>query len=386
MAGWLHWRSAVDLVVLSVAVYFLLRWARGTRALRVVLAIFALHALGRLAWRFELTITGWLLDIGSVLLVLMLLFFFQPELRHAFMRLDSVLGLGLRPGRGGDSGYEAVSQAAFEMAASRVGALIVIARRDSLRELVSGGTALGAQISAPILAAIFDKTSPLHDGALLVESGLISWAGVVLPLTQRENLPPEYGMRHRAALGIAERCDALVIVVSEERGTVTLMHGLDRVEVCTVDSLLARLRDLTAPAPVSLPARLKSWCFSNLRYKLAASGLAAVLWATFILGTGATVRIVSVPVEFSGVPAGLEIATQTPTRLEVQLRGASWMMASVQMTGLTARFDLKMAREGTLVLRVAPENLNLPPGVSVDRVRPEVLTVRLSRRTDANKP
>ena len=384
--SWFHWQNAVDFVVLAVAVYFLLQWARGTRALRVVLAILALHACGRIAWQLDLTITGWLLDIASVLLVLMLLFFFQPELRHAFMRLDSVLGLGLRPGRGLESGHEAVSQAAFLMAAARVGALIVIARRDSLRELVSGGTALGAQISASILAAIFHKASPLHDGALLVEAGLISRAGVVLPLTQREDVPPEYGTRHRAAMGIAERCDALVVVVSEQRGEVTLVHGLQRVVARSGGELLALLQTLTTSPRTPLPARLKRWCFADLRYKLAACGLAGFLWAMSILGTGATVRIVSVPIEFSGVPAGMEIKTQSAMRLEVQLRGTSWMMASVQMTGLTARFDLKTARQGPATLKVGPENLSLPPGVSIDRVRPEVITVRLAPRSGAATP
>jgi diadenylate cyclase len=384
--GWFHWQNAVDFVALAAAVYLLLQWAKGTRAIRVVLAILGLHAAGRIAWQLDLTITGWLLDIASVLLVLMLLFFFQPELRHAFMRLDRLLGLGLRHGRGLESSLEAISQAAFSLAAARVGALVVIARRDSLHELVSGGTSLGAQISSSILAAIFYKTSPLHDGALLVEGSLISRAGAVLPLTQRREVPPEYGTRHRAAMGIAERCDALVVVVSEERGVVTLMHGLDRLEVRSSGELLAMLQRLSTAPRISLPARLKRWFFTDLRYKLAACGLAGLLWAMSILGTGATVRIVSVPVEFSGVPAGMEIKTQSAMRLEVQLRGTSWMMASLELTGLTARFDLKAAREGPVNLKVGPENLNLPPGVSVDRVRPEIITVRLAQRSAGTAP
>jgi diadenylate cyclase len=378
---WLQWQNAVDFAVLAAAVYVLLQWARGTRALRVVLAILGLHATARIAWQLDLTITGWLLDISSVLLVLMLLFFFQPELRHAFMRLDSLLGLGLRPAKSAESGFGAVSEAAFAMAAERVGALIVVARNDSLRELVSGGTSLGAEISAPILTAIFRKDSPLHDGALLIEANRISRAGVVLPLTQRELVPFQYGTRHRAAMGMAERCDALVIVVSEERGEVTLMQGLNTVPLGNAAELFGLLRTLTTLPKARPLAKLRRWCFADFRYKLAAAGIAAVLWAMSVLGTGATVRTISVPVEFSGVPAGLEISAQSALRLEVQMRGTSWLLASAGLTGMVARFNLGTAREGLATLKVGPDNLDLPPGVSVDRIRPDTISVRLVRRS-----
>ena len=384
--SWLRWQNAVDFVVLAAAIYILLQWARGTRALRVVLTILGLYTAARIAWQLDLTITGWLLDISSVLLVLMLLFFFQPELRHAFMRLDGLLGLGLRPAKTLEPGYEAVSETAFAMAAERVGALIVIARKDSLRELVSGGTSLGAEISAPIVSAIFRKDSPLHDGALIIEGGRISRAGVVLPLTHREDVPFRYGTRHRAAMGMAERCDALVVVVSEERGEVTLMHGLHTLQLGDVAELSNLLRTLTSLPKASLPSRLKRWCFADFRHKLAAAGIAAVLWAMSVFGTGATVRTVSVPIEFSGVPAGLDISAQSAARLEVQMRGASWLLASAGLTGLVARFNLTSARAGPVTLRVGAENLDLPPGVSVDSVRPEFITVRLVRRPARGTP
>jgi hypothetical protein len=114
-------------------------------------------------------------------------------------------------------------------------------------------------------------------------------------------------------------------------------------------------------------------------YKLAAVGIAAAIFLMSSVGAGSAVRTVSVPIEFSRVPAGTEIAAQSATRIEVQLRGASWLLASVQLTGLVARFDLGSAGSGAATLKVAPENLTLPPGVVLERVRPEVITVRLAR-------
>ncbi len=215
-------------------------------------------------------------------------------------------------------------------------------------------------MSPEILTAVFQKYSPVHDGAVLIEANRISRVGVVLPLTQRYAIPAEYGTRHRAAMGMAERCDALAVVVSEERGEVTLMHGRQIVPVADAAGLLNLLQSLLSRPPVTLPARVRRWLFSDLRYKLAAAGLSALLWGMSVLTTGATVRLASVAVEFAGVPAGMEIAEQPTTRLEVQLRGTSWFMSSVRWTGLVAHFDLKGADAGWLRLKVGPENLDLP--------------------------
>jgi uncharacterized protein (TIGR00159 family) len=331
--SWLRWQSVVDFLVLAGAVYAAMLWARGTRALRIVLAIAGVYMAARLAWRFELTITGWLLDILSVLLVVMLLFFFQPELRHAFLRLDSLLGLGFRPVRPLENVYTAVSEAMFSMAAARVGALVVIARSDPLDEFTSGGTTLGADVSTAILEALFYKSSPLHDGAAVIEGGRITRAGVVLPLTQREEVPFQFGTRHRAAMGIAERSDALVVAASEERGVVTLMHGLEIVPVSNAASLAGMLSSLAAPPSKSPAQRVRRWLVADLGYRLAALGIASGIYLLSTFGTGSVVRTVAVPVEFARVPSGMEVVSQSATRLDVQLRGASWLLASVELTG-----------------------------------------------------
>jgi len=375
--NWLRWQNAVDLAVLAGAIYMLLRWARGTRALRLVLVIFALYGSGRLAWKYDLTITGWLLDLASLLLVLMLLFFFQPELRHAFLRLDNLLGLGLHPAKPSDSAYQAIAQAAFIMAAGRIGALMVVARKDPLEELGTGGVALNAEISPEIITAIFRKESPIHDGAMLIESGRIARAGVILPFTQRENVPPHFGTRHRAAMGAAERSDGLVIAVSEERGEVTLMHGLEFRTIASASELASLLQKLSTPPAIPLGVRLRRWLLADFNYKLASVGLAVLLWLLSMWGTSAAVRTIRVPVEFSRVPAGMEITSQSALSLDVQIRGPGWLLASAQLTGITARFDLGEISAGWHTLKATPANLNLPPGLTVERVDPASVVVRL---------
>jgi uncharacterized protein (TIGR00159 family) len=375
-----RWQSVVDFVVLTAALYILLRWAQQARALRVALVVLGLHAAALVSRRFDLVLTSWVLDGAAILAIAMLLLVFQAELRRFFMRLDSVLNWRAEAASGSAEIYRAISQAAFRLAGESVGALIVLARRNAVTELVSGGIALDAAVSSEILQAIFQKTAPVHDGAVIVRGDRIGRASTVLPLTERERVPSYYGTRHRAAMGLAERCDALVVVVSEERGEVTLMEGRRIIRFDDEQKLAAMLEQLCAQPADGVGSRLRQWLFSNVRVKLAAVGLAVAIWSTSFLSTGTTVRTVSVPVQFVSVPAGMDISAPSTDWLEVQVRGSAWLMDSVSLTRLVASFSLRGARAGNAILPVGSRNLNLPPGVVMERVEPARISVRLLPR------
>jgi|SRR5580700_3555179 uncharacterized protein (TIGR00159 family) len=375
-----RWQSVVDFVVLTAALYILLRWAQQARALRVALVVLGLHAGALVSRHFDLVLTSWVLDGAAILAIVVLLLVFQAELRRFFMRLDSLLQWRSRSASRLSETYQAIDRAAFHMAGASVGALMVIVRRDAVTELVSGGIMLEAAVSSEILEAIFQKTSPAHDGAVIVRGDRIVRAAAVLPLTERERVPSYFGTRHRAGMGLAERCDALVVVVSEERGDVTLMEGrrIDRVD--DVQKLVQMLEKLCAQPAVGLKSKLRHWFISNARVKLAALGLAAAIWSTSFLSTGTTVRTVSVPVQFVSVPEGLDVGTPSTERLDVLVRGSAWLMDSVGLTRLVASFSLRGARAGTLELPVESGNVNLPPGMAMERVSPARITVRLVLR------
>jgi len=372
-----RWQSAVDFVVLTAALYTLLRWAQQARALRVALVVVGLHAGALVARHFDLVLTSWVLDGAAILAIVMLLLVFQAELRRFFMRLDSLLYWRSHSASRLDETYQSIAQAAFQMAGASVGALIVIVRQNAIAELVSGGIILEASVSAEILEAIFQKTSPVHDGAVLVRGDRIVRAAAVLPLTERERVPAYYGTRHRAAMGLSERSDALGVVVSEERGEVTLMEGRRMIRFDDEQKLAQTLEKLCAHPADSLGHAMRRRLFSNFRVKLAATGLAAAIWSTSFLSSGTTIRTISEPVQFVNVPAGMDI-TESPDRLDVQVRGSAWLMDSVSLTRMVASFDLRGARQGALDLTVHPGNLNLPPGIVMERVSPEKFTVHLA--------
>jgi uncharacterized protein (TIGR00159 family) len=374
-----RWQSVVDFVVLTAALYILLRWAQQARALRVALVVLGLHAGALVSRHFDLVLTSWVLDGAAVLAIVVLLLVFQAELRRFFMRLDGILSWRPQTASRLCETCQAIAHAAFGLAGPSVGALIVVVRRNAVTELVSGGIMLEAAVSPEILEAIFQKTSPVHDGAVIVRGDRIVRAAAVLPLTERERVPSYYGTRHRAAMGLSERCDALVVVVSEERGEVAMMEARRIVRFDDERKLAEALEELCAQPAEGAGSRLRQWLFSNLRVKLAAAGLAAAIWSTSFLSTGTTVRTVSVPVQFVSVPTDMDIATASD-RLEVEVRGSAWLMDSVGLTRLVASFNLHDARAGTLNLRVDAGNVNLPPGIVMERVSPDKITVRLSPR------
>ncbi len=378
----LRWQAIADLGVLTAGIYVALWWARQARALRIVLTLLGLHAGSLLAGHFEMPITSWVLEAAALIALVALVLGFQAEVRYAVLRLDSVSRLwsGAVPAKGLSS--KAIAEAAFALAARSVGSLLVIVRGDPVAELIHGGVVVGADISAELIEAIFQKGSPLHDGAAILEGPRVSRAAAVLPLTQRTDVPPYFGTRHRAAMGLAERCDALVVVPSEERGVLTLMHGRSTEGLAGPPQLAVAL-ELSGGADRRIGGVVRRALLSDLRLKGAALGIAAAIWSISFLLAGTTIRSVTVPLEFSNVPAGMEVSSQSADRLEAQLRGNAWVMDSLRMNRLVAHFDLSGAAPGTKTVRVTSGDFHLPPGVIVDRVVPPSITLSLSRVPEA---
>jgi diadenylate cyclase len=214
-----------------------------------------------------------------------------------------------------------------------------------------------------------------------VEGDRITRVNGVLPLTHRTYVPGFFGTRHRAAMGLAERSDALVVAVSEQRGQVTLFQRQDIHWVRDPDELVKMIHELHTGGREKFAVRLRRLLFANIPFKLTALGLASLVWSFSFFLTGTTVRTVTVPVEFSNVPAGTNISGQTVTELAVQLRGSPWLMESVNPDTLVAHFDLSNSKPGTIRLQVKPNDLDLPPGVVMDKVTPKSFSIRVTRES-----
>ena len=377
----LRWQGAVDFVVLTAAIALLLKWSLEARALRLALSILALRVGALLTDQLGLLITSWVLDAATVLALLVLVVSFQPELRRAVMRLDL-------PGRAARESQlpvlAAVASAAFALARVGCGALLVVLEDDSVAELITSGVPIAARVSPELLLAIFQKQSPLHDGAVLIDGDQVTQAGAILPLTQRP-VPEEYGTRHRAGLGLSERSDASVIVVSEERGTVTLMREGVPSPVVDADALVAALKTTTPPeiARAHQP-RLRRHLTAGV---VGASLVLSVLvWSATFLLPGKSVRVQTVPVEFTNVPNGLVIDSQSADTLQVSLRATDFIFGSVSLADLVARCDLAQAHAGTNVVHLNASMLDIPLGIRVERFAPGELRVKLTAPPPPARP
>jgi diadenylate cyclase len=226
----------IDIVLVATILFQLYRLIRGTAAFSIFIAIFFIYLFWLLvkALNMELVsaLLGHVIGVGVIALIIV----FQQEVRQFLLVLgnryitSSRFSLGrlfpsVREGPGSPRDAEEIVRACERMASKRTGALIVVGRKSSLDIFSEGGEILKAQISAELLETIFFKNTPLHDGAVLIEGGLILAARCPLPITERVLIPPRFGMRHRAAIGMAEHSDALIVVVSEESGFISVVDS-----------------------------------------------------------------------------------------------------------------------------------------------------------------
>jgi len=220
-------RSIADIALVFLLVYGILKLLRGTRAAPMAagIAVFALLywlAVNQALATLEFVLRGALLYIGVAIVVL-----FQAEIRRALIGFGNRFRLPFtmrRRGEPGENIYDEIALAATTLSSTKTGALIVIERNVGLKSIINGGVKLDAQLSYDLIVAIFNPASPLHDGAVVVRDQRIAAASCFLPLSLNPRLSKDLGTRHRAALGVTEDSDAVVIVVSEETGLISFVR------------------------------------------------------------------------------------------------------------------------------------------------------------------
>ena len=218
--------DVVDVLLVAVALYAAISFIRRTNSMRVAQGILLLLVALGLSSVLHLTLTSFILRQVFEIGVLAVIVLFQPEIRRALervgsYRLFSFLGRDV----GGQALEKVIRQTVYacvDMSKSRTGALIVFERTNRLNEAMASGTQIDALVSAELLKNIFYDKSPLHDGAVIVKEGRIAAAGCMLPLSENANLSRDLGMRHRAGIGMSERSDAVVVIVSEETGAISV--------------------------------------------------------------------------------------------------------------------------------------------------------------------
>jgi uncharacterized protein (TIGR00159 family) len=256
--GQVDLRAVLDIGITALLIYWLFSLIRGTSAVRLVIGVTVLVAVYFAARTLRLDLLTRILETGAVVGLFALVVVFQPELRRALDRIGRVGSLGWlasAESRAAETVAAEVARAAALMSAEGHGALIVLERETGLEEIAEGGVMIRGELSADLLRTIFTPRSALHDGAVIIRGTRILAAGTVLPLAETTVQAERFGTRHRAALGITEQTDAIVVVVSEENGQISLVQRARIVRNLTEAQLAGALRRLLVGGGEGSPLR-----------------------------------------------------------------------------------------------------------------------------------
>ena len=210
----------IDIILVTWVFYKVYQYFKDTRAGQMLIGLVILLISSFIFNSFGLSAMSWLVNQFQTVWVVAFVILFQPEIRRLLIYIGQTRFFQRIFRMGTSRSLEAIVDASLQLSEKKWGALIVIQRETGLRSYKEAGIQLKAEVSAPLLMSIFNPDSPMHDGAVIMQNTLLEAAGCILPLTESQMILPEMGTRHRAALGITEESDAIVVVISEERGTI----------------------------------------------------------------------------------------------------------------------------------------------------------------------
>ncbi|MGV8058719.1 MAG: diadenylate cyclase [Smithellaceae bacterium] len=375
-------QDILDIVIIAVMILALLTWFK-TRASRFVLiGIILLGGIYVAARFFQLYLTTIVLQSFFAILLFVLVVIFQEDLRGFFEKLAMLGNIHkkFQPLSAWEGTAGIIAQTAVTLAKKNIGALIVLQGDDPLERHINGGTALDGIASEPLLASIFDPHSAGHDGAVVINGDRVTMFGCHLPLSMNTGKYGNLGLRHTAALGMAERSDALCIVVSEERGTISLAHK----EELTVVKNAAALHEVLEKfyvrnAPVKKSSPLRTWLKENTLEKVIAVVLACIFWVVFGYQRDILRRDFIIPIDYKNVPANWKIDEPQVTEAKVFLQGPAQAFRLLDERSLKLSLDLSPIAEKKREFTLTKEMLNAPSGLSVAEITPAKIRVYASK-------
>ena len=376
----------LDIALIALVLYGLVRWLRRQAARAVVMVIVLVAVIYSLARVLGMYLTLSIFQAGLTLILVSLVIIFQRDIRYAFERLSAWTPFASRDRQPTDRWLDVLDESVAMMAQQHIGALIVLAGRQPLQHHTTGGVPANAELSTAMLHSLFNPASPGHDGAVVIETRKIASFSVHLPLSRSAlTLGDTGGTRHAAARGLAERSDALVIVVSEERGTISVAEDGQLDELETIAQLRQRIETFQQRRwPATSPRRAFRHAFSDLGVKLGCLALAALLWFTVAFKVETVHRnFDDVAIEFRNLPDHWRVEKVDPETVSVTLTGPERAFAGLQREDLSISLEIDELREGLVTVPITAEDVNLPVGVQLETSDLPVLRVRLYRQDAA---
>lgn len=366
-----------DIVIVSVCVFVVLRWIQSTASRGLAIATGILVAVYAVAVQFDLHLTTLLFQFGLTIAAVVYVVVFQDDIRRAVERLLlASRWRGRRSETTTQPHVETLLDTLFDLAGNRRGALIVLPGDEPLDAHLDGGTELLGRISQPLLDSLFDPHSAGHDGAVIIEDGFVTRFGVHLPLSASREKSTGLGTRHRSGLGLSECSDALVMIVSEERGQVSFARHGDLRRNVSRDELNETLSNhLIGVAAESRP-NLWSRMRSHPRTKLMSVLIALVAWISVASDRDVVQRVFAVPIEYRNVPPQIELPESIRTEARVTFSGTDRAFQFVAPSALKVSIDLSEASAGKEEFTLTDSSVRHPSTLTVYRIEPRSIRLR----------
>ncbi|MBI5115503.1 DNA integrity scanning protein DisA nucleotide-binding domain protein [Candidatus Poribacteria bacterium] len=366
-----------DIAIISVLIYMLLVWFKATASRFVLLGMTILGIIYIVARFFHMYLSTTVLQSFFAILLIALVVIFQEELRRFFERI-SIWG-PLRAHYDVLSGYpeiETLTNALTNLARRKIGALVVIRGKDPIERHIEGGFDLDGKLSEALLESIFDPHSPGHDGALVIENGKVTRFGCHLPLSVHSGKAGAMGTRHSAALGLAERCDALSIVVSEERGRISTAREERLTEMDEPSELCAILERFYKDCfPKPAQKTWRQWPTENLWEKAVAVLFSCGLWFVLVYQAGTISRDFVAPIEYHNLASDWFIEEPKPKEATVTLLGRKPAFDLMDPQTLIITLDVSALKEGPQQIVVSTNSVTHPSSLAVLSIEPDKISL-----------
>lgn len=376
-----RWADFFDIAIISVFFYSVIIWFKQAASRSILIGVSVVTFVYFLAHTFNLYLTSLLFQAIFAVLLIALVVVFQEDIRRVFERI-ALFGTfrERRRNLASSSMIDSLIESLSTLASEKVGALVVIKGREPLERHTQGGIPLYGRISQPLLASIFDPHSTGHDGAILIEGERITKFGAHLPLSTNLKQTRARGTRHTAALGLSEESDALILVVSEEQGTISVARNGKLHSIDSAAELKDRLESFYREKFQKLSGRFGRGFFKqDARLKVASLVLATLTWFLFAYQAETLQRTFVVPVEYRNLPPDWLIESDKPSEVHVTLSGSERAFNLLKPANLMLSLDLSSILEGSQRFILTKDKLRSPTNLSFSKVDPNVVLLEAHR-------
>jgi uncharacterized protein (TIGR00159 family) len=373
----LNWKTLLDITLIAAGLFFLYNTFLKLGTWKIIAGMLVAFLIYIVASILNLEGIEWIFNNVSHVALLALIVIFQPELRKIF---EKVVSLAVTKKQSQTNKITSiVTDSLWKLAGQNRGAIIVFPGKEQLQDKISGGYSLNALASVPLIMSIFDPNSPGHDGAVIISENLLTSFGVRLPMSESSRLSEEFGTRHHAAMGLAEESDALILLVSEERGWVSSFSNGEMVRMLSPEQTMTVIDNhFTASGFFSFTQKT-TFTRKTILQGCCCLFMALIFWSTLILGQRQIIeRTVKIPLEYTSPAEGLVLIGNKVNELVIHVAGPKSAITDYAISEPNARIELSRMTEGNQKILITNDNVKHPKDISILDISPAEIELTLA--------